>query len=749
MNKQQLINHSKHIQDIGEEYSDLFASQIESLKREHAIDSPKQLETALNDLAESDRLLNIGFVGRVKAGKSSLLNALFFNGKNVLPKAATPMTAALTTLTYGDRFAAEVEFFSEEDLQEIRALASRYEQQFKANLARYTGDIHKRFEHNGKPIDPEEIRKLAERQAMMEMRSAPSLAAAKEQVCLMQASTVDPATLGTNRKLAADNPSGLVEQLKSYVGAGGDFMSFTKIMHVYMPLESLRNIRVIDTPGTNDPVISREERTIALLKSCDVVFVISPAGQFLNEDDLELLNRITLREGVQELTLVASQVDSQLHDSEKRARLDDALLNVSNNLATQAKRNLEELKRRTPEGADVFQALLSSMQGGVLHSAGICLTLENELNTPTEQWGDEELTAWENLVESYPDYFGLNNPELSRVNLAKLANTSRIQERLAQVLSRKQTITEQKIIALLKRKSEGLNAFHKALSQLAQGQITLVATANIGDLRKQLGVLQIRREKLEYELKLTYQRCIELYRTQLRDQLTKGTQNALDISTDKISSAQDTVSYSKTIQKKGVCNWFADKLWDGGKETKTYQQNTVMTGLIHSSLKNFIFDMEELLREISAAAREKLDKQLSGELTPVVAKVLKEDCSSELIFRAIRDVVNQLDNTVFDLGIDLPRELRSRGTLKGQEAEDYIDQVNNFFGDLENTTKRKIHQYLEHLKQSIPNDVSGFFVDALTEQINALENQVNNSAQTLDRLENMQRKLEGVSYATA
>ncbi|HEX7764986.1 MAG TPA: hypothetical protein VF433_15435, partial [Cellvibrio sp.] len=648
----------------------------------------------------------------------------------------------------GNRFAAEVEFFSKTDLQEIQALSHQYEQQFKANFARHTSEIHKRFEQNGKQINNEEIRKLAERQAMMEMRSTPSLAAAREQVQLMQASTVEPETLGANRKLVADNPNELVEQLKSYVGAGGDFMPFTKIVHVYMPLESLRDIRVIDTPGTNDPVISREERTIALLKSCDVVFVISPAGQFLNEDDLELLNRITLKEGVQELTLVASQVDSQLHDSEKRSRLDDALLNICSNLATQAKRNLEELKRRTPEGADVFQALLSSMQGGVLHSAGICLTLETELNTPIEQWGDEERTAWENLVESYPDYFGLNNTELSQINLAKLANTSRIQERLAQVRSRKQMITEQKIITLLKCKSDGLNAFHKALSQLAQGQITLVATTNIGELRKQLDVLQTRREKLEYELKLTYQACIEQYRTQLRDQLKKEVEKKLHESSNNISNAQRTESYNETIQKRGFCNWFARVAWDGGKETVTHQQNTVMTGQVHNALKNFIFDIEEKLCEISAAARRNLDMLLGSQLTPAVVNVLKEDCNSELIFRAIRDVVNKLDNTVFDLGIDIPRELRSRGTLKGQEADDYIDEADNFFSDLDNKTKKQIRQYLEYLKQSIPKDISDFFADALTEQINALENQVNNSAQTLDRLENMQRKLEGASHAT-
>ena len=58
----------------------------------------KNLKSSLKDLSDTERLMKIGIVGRVKAGKSSLLNAIAFNGKNVLPKAATPMTAALTEI---------------------------------------------------------------------------------------------------------------------------------------------------------------------------------------------------------------------------------------------------------------------------------------------------------------------------------------------------------------------------------------------------------------------------------------------------------------------------------------------------------------------------------------------------------------------------------------------------------------------------------------------------------------------------
>ena len=56
------------------------------------------LKDSLQDIANQERLLRIGIVGSVKAGKSTFLNSLLFDGQEVLPRAATPMTASLTCL---------------------------------------------------------------------------------------------------------------------------------------------------------------------------------------------------------------------------------------------------------------------------------------------------------------------------------------------------------------------------------------------------------------------------------------------------------------------------------------------------------------------------------------------------------------------------------------------------------------------------------------------------------------------------
>ena len=53
-------------------------------------------EKDVKTIEAEGRNLSISIVGAVKSGKSSLLNALLFNGEIVQPKAAIPMMLSLT-----------------------------------------------------------------------------------------------------------------------------------------------------------------------------------------------------------------------------------------------------------------------------------------------------------------------------------------------------------------------------------------------------------------------------------------------------------------------------------------------------------------------------------------------------------------------------------------------------------------------------------------------------------------------------
>ena len=61
------------------------------------------------DFYRENRKLNIGVVGQVKAGKSSFLNTLLFEGQEILPKASTPKTATLTKMEYSEENIIQIE----------------------------------------------------------------------------------------------------------------------------------------------------------------------------------------------------------------------------------------------------------------------------------------------------------------------------------------------------------------------------------------------------------------------------------------------------------------------------------------------------------------------------------------------------------------------------------------------------------------------------------------------------------------
>ncbi|GAA6813598.1 hypothetical protein HpHCM73_13760 [Helicobacter pylori] len=128
MNAQELIKKSALIEKTLQEQG--LQERAKPFMSDNAVIKTEELEKTLKELQDTNRDLKVGIIGRVKAGKSSLLNALIFEGVEVLPKAATPMTASLTILKYADTMSAEVEFYSPKDTAELKNEHERYVREF-------------------------------------------------------------------------------------------------------------------------------------------------------------------------------------------------------------------------------------------------------------------------------------------------------------------------------------------------------------------------------------------------------------------------------------------------------------------------------------------------------------------------------------------------------------------------------------------------------------------------------------------
>ena len=350
------------------------------LKNDYAISKSSELEKSIKEKEDEGRVLKLGILGRVKAGKSSLLNALVFDGNDVLPKAATPMTAALTILEYGDETKADVEFFTQEDIDDIKQESIHYEKKLediKNNQYEKLKEIKLKKERISKLSfeDENELKEKAFDRASKELREDDKLSSSYDQYQRIKSSGMTIEDLNNYKSITADNLVELNNQLLNFVGANGKYMPFTKSVTLTINQESLKNIQIIDTPGVNDPVTSREDRTKELLKDCDVVLIVSPSGQFLSSEDLDLMDRITSKEGIRELYLVASKVDDQLYASEKTSG--NGILNkvidvIEDKLTDHQRGVLNSLKQQYPDIKNTFDNLVENK---VIVSSGICYNM--------------------------------------------------------------------------------------------------------------------------------------------------------------------------------------------------------------------------------------------------------------------------------------------------------------------------------------------------------------------------------------
>ncbi|GHR21776.1 hypothetical protein VN0448_11150 [Helicobacter pylori] len=129
MNAQELIQKSALIETVIKDQG--LQEKAGPFISENAVVKTEELEKTIKGMQAENRGLKVGIIGSTNTGKRSLLNALIFDGKDVLPKAATPMTAILTILKYAQNLSALAQFYDEKDIEELKRDHERYEKKFK------------------------------------------------------------------------------------------------------------------------------------------------------------------------------------------------------------------------------------------------------------------------------------------------------------------------------------------------------------------------------------------------------------------------------------------------------------------------------------------------------------------------------------------------------------------------------------------------------------------------------------------
>lgn len=505
----------------------------------------KNFKLKTTDFFRENRKLNIAVVGQVKAGKSSFLNALLFNGQEILPKASTPKTATLTKIEYSEKNQLLIEYYSQEEWNII--------------------------EDNAKVDVDAEVFKSA-----------------KELVEMVANSGVNVTTTLSKKQEVIDYESyeALMGSLNHYVGEDGKFTPLVKSVTMYMNKEELKEISIVDTPGLNDPIVSRTLRTKEFIEMCDIVFFLSQSSNFLDKSDWNLLSSQLPQKGVKRLVLIASKFDSGIIDVLKKKEEDSFFAafegfeefedtNSTDSIPRACEIIIDKLSSRTREKVSEFIQDLKRRQSSsemiavleqIKQPIFISSIANNMLNKSYSELSSEERVIYDALNE-----FSTNMEE----DLHSLSNLNQVKEIFESIVKNKEQILAAKAETFVPLAMEELKQTLVELRTYAEKRMAIIDSNEREQLQKQ-------KDKIEAQISVVQAEIITQFSTINNDLEVEKVKLAKELRDASVQYSElEELTGTETKQGSRVVStskWYKPWSW-GSTSTEYYTYEEVYSYL--------------------------------------------------------------------------------------------------------------------------------------------------------------------------
>ena len=611
----------------------------------------------VKDFFNEKRKLRIGVIGQVKAGKSTFLNALLFEGKEVLPKAATPKTASLTVITHAPENKLKVHFYGEKEWEILQERALSEDESDEVKVAK---EVTAMARENG--IDVEKyIRKKT-----------------------------------LEKKYSSYEE--LLGELNEYAGENGKLTPVVKYLELFVNDKNLDGLEIVDTPGMNDPIVSRTDQTREFIKKCDVVFFLSRASAFLDKNDMELLTRQMPQQGVAKLVLVGSQFDSAVNDEIWNVdSLEEAIESTRNELENRAKSEFEKLIIRYEE-REVNENIISVLKG-CERPVLISSMTYNMSKKKTSDFTEEERNVFANLSE---------HNEITPEQLAEIGNFGELKNIFADVIRKKDETIADKSASLIPSVVERTKSELNSLKTKYERRIELLEKNDISSLKKSKEEISRRINGISASLEEKF--------GELNIKFQRAGKKALDDLTSEIREYSEVTERTGTEERTGYREVSASKWWNPFS-----WGSTKLVSYTYTATYNYI-DISDVVENIRAFTNEAV-RIIQDEMNEAldVIKVKKQ---------LLNTIVENFDMTDDDFDPNFYKFAIERVLNKFEIPETTIDAqseieeiVENFSGEVKSGEEKA------SLRLKLSNALASLF-KRIREQV---KKEIKNTTEVIDK----------------
>lgn len=567
------------------------------------------------DFFREERKLNIGVVGQVKAGKSSFLNTLLFDGKEILPKASTPKTATLTKMEYAEENVIHIEYYTEEEWEVLEENAS---------------------------VDlDDEI-----------------YTSAREIVAMVRKNGIDPHVYLPKKyeDIRFDSYDELIHHLNDYVGEDGKFTPIVKAVTLYLHKEEFEGLSIVDTPGLNDPIASRTIRTKEFMEVCDVVFFLSQSGSFLDKSDWILLSSQLPQKGVKKLVLIASKYDSGVRDILREKTEDDDIFGEDENTADsipKARKIIQrKLKKRARVKVEEFVKDLEYREASreLIDVIKGCSNpvLVSSMTYNMSKKNPEEYTREEQNVYAALKKFSSNIQE----DLRLLGNFEEVREIFDGVMSEKNGILEKKARTFVPNATEELRGLLVGFKDKAEKRKAVISGGDREKLNEQKRLVETQIGNIKADISVVFGELsakLETEKAECVREMREAGKDYLDI---RERTGTRTITRSHRVSDS---KWYNPFSW--GKSHVEYSSHTehysyFMASDAIDNLRRFSMEATNQVEEVFTEAIQL--KELKRKLLNVVVNNFdmgSEKYDSSLFRIMVEDVINAIEFPIFKIDI--------------------------------------------------------------------------------------------------
>ncbi|EMG89796.1 hypothetical protein HMPREF1397_00363 [Helicobacter pylori GAM115Ai] len=286
-----------------------------------------------------------------------------------------------------------------------------------------------------------------------------------------------------------------------------------------------------------------------------------------------------------------------------------------------------------------------------------------------------------------------------------------------------------------------------------------VKNADISAIKEQIKAYQNLSGNIEMKFREAYEEFILHFINNIRAGLEETLKKAIQTAKVGAEEEEGVERYTERVKQGGAWGSFKrnflfwaddDAGYEGVERTRTIDVMTIKAGAVVDYLIKMHNDCEKALNRSTDSFNTNFKNALYAKVLSKMSEIIRDNSLIDkyAFKKSVMAVLDRIEFKKFDYTDKLSSEIETRGKtgfLKGDEANAFIQSVENHVRGFEAEAKQDVKGYIQGLRENLKKqNFASDTLKKLKENIENLQNQVQNKEQSIAQLDAKINALKGI-----